>query len=65
MNVRVTTELHRRRVVTSASVLQVVTQAIFGLGGPEIAVIAGVAVLIFGTSCFMALKALRPAIVRT
>ena len=28
--------------------LQVVTMGIFGLGGPEIAVIAGVAVLIFG-----------------
>ncbi|KAL0040292.1 hypothetical protein WJX77_002436 [Trebouxia sp. C0004] len=29
---------------------QVVTMGIFGLGGPEIAVIAGVAVLIFGPS---------------
>jgi len=29
---------------------QVVTMGIFGLGGPELAVIAGVAVLIFGPS---------------
>ena len=35
-------------MLTSSSLLQTVTMGIFGLGGPEIAVIAGVAVLIFG-----------------
>lgn len=35
-------------MITSGSLLQTVTMGIFGLGGPEIAVIAGVAVLIFG-----------------
>lgn len=34
--------------IISGSLLQTVTMGIFGLGGPEIAVIAGVAVLIFG-----------------
>lgn len=35
-------------VCNCPSCLQVVTMGIFGLGGPELAVIAGVAVLIFG-----------------
>lgn len=40
-------------LVISGRLLQAVTMGIFGLGGPEIAVIAGVAVLIFGRLVFL------------
>ncbi|DBA90562.1 TPA: hypothetical protein ACH3X1_003804 [Trebouxia sp. C0004] len=45
---KTTRSLCRMRPTTQQR--QVVTMGIFGLGGPEIAVIAGVAVLIFGPS---------------